>query len=126
MSLSAPLDPTLEADGGRVMSTRLYSRPDTPQTHVTIERSYSTPTDIHGNLANIIWNSSDPNESILSMADVVFVALRRTPGVNVQKWDFDEVVKLGELGTLPRADSRSVHVRQCRVGDAGSRPGAFT
>lgn len=78
------------------MTTRLNSQPDTPQTHVTIDRSYSTPTDIHGNLGSIIWNSGAPDESILSLADVVFVILKRTPGVNVQKWEFNEEVVLGK------------------------------
>lgn len=94
------------------MATRLFTQPDTPQTHVTIDRSYSTPPDIHGNLAAIIWNSMVPGEAIKSMADVVFVTLKRTPGVNVHKWNFDEEVVLGELFWVCVADSRSIHVRQ--------------
>ncbi|GMK58220.1 hypothetical protein CspeluHIS016_0502520 [Cutaneotrichosporon spelunceum] len=78
----------------QLLTTLLHSRPTSGQSHVTIHRTLSDPTDIHSNLAQIIWGSNVSNESILSMADVVFVALRRVPGVRAEKWVFDEEVVL--------------------------------
>lgn len=82
------------------MTTLLQSQPTAGQTHVTIQPTLSDPTDIHGNLSQIIWGNKDTSESILSMADVVFVSLLRTPGVRADKWHFDEEVILGETGRV--------------------------
>ncbi|BEI90203.1 uncharacterized protein CcaverHIS019_0302730 [Cutaneotrichosporon cavernicola] len=78
----------------QLLTTLLQTRPTAGQTHVTIQRTLSDPTDIHGNLSQIIWGNNDSNESILSMADVVFVALQRVAGVRAEKWTFDEEVIL--------------------------------
>lgn len=93
---------------------------------MTIHRTLSEPTDIHGNLSQIIWGNSDSNEAIISMADVVFVALQRTPGLRADNWEFDEEVILGESRDELTSDNRPVHVEQRYVGDTGARAGALS
>ncbi|KLT40732.1 hypothetical protein CC85DRAFT_287130 [Cutaneotrichosporon oleaginosum] len=108
----------------QLLTTVLQSRPSARQTHVTIQRTLSEPADIHGNLAQIIWNNDGSSEAILSMADVVFVAMRRVAGVGTNKWQFDEEVILDRYmadniawATQLRAQEHLVKTDQQRLQD---------
>lgn len=80
-----------------LLSTDLHSDPLAPQYYVTFDRTLSTPTTIHANMAATIWSTENPGESIEQLADVVFVSLRRMPGVAAAKWELDEEVVLGAI-----------------------------
>jgi hypothetical protein len=78
----------------RLLATRLQSNAHA-QLHVAFDRTLSTPTTIHANLAALIWTADNPGETIEQLADVVSVGLRRMPGVAAAKWELDEEVVLG-------------------------------
>jgi hypothetical protein len=79
----------------QVLSTRLNALPHRAL-HVDFERTRSGPSNIHDQLASIVWSPDTPEQSIHYLADVVFVNLRRTPGLVVAPWQWDEHVTLGE------------------------------
>lgn len=80
----------------QVLSTRLNALPHRAL-HVDFERTRSGPSNIHDQLASIVWSPDTPEQSIHYLADVVFVNLRRTPGLVVAPWQWDEHVTLGEF-----------------------------
>jgi len=70
------------------------------QHFVQFERTFSSPRTLHDSMATTIWTPENPGESIEQLADVVFVSLRRMPGVAAGKWELDDEVVLGGFHIL--------------------------
>jgi hypothetical protein len=59
-------------------------------------RGTSSPTSVHGQLAQALWEGDSSSESIEELADVIFVIMQRDAGMPAPKWDLEEEVVLGE------------------------------
>lgn len=106
----------LAAADSRLLITRLSSAPDVPHPYVEFGRGgLSAPTSVHPNLASILWTADTPMESISSLADIVFVSLRRTPGISVQKWDLEQEIVLDRYLTHNAVSTMQVRAQQSAI-----------